>query len=475
MTILIKDGILVTVDSQFRIFNPGSVLIEKNRIIDLGYTEDVIARNAAPATIVEAKGKIIAPGLVSSHNHLGYTVFRGMAEDIGAKPTPSLFLPMKHIIKKRHRPIFAALGTAELLRGGVTTVLEMEEDADIIAPILQQTGLRAGIAIMTNDVNIGQLLQGQTVFDEVLRTQQINQSIELIEKWHQQADGRLTAFVAANMALSCSKELLASLRKIADQFGVGATYHVGLGAYEVELVQKLYGCRPIAFAKNMGFLNSDCIVAHCHYMNEEDLNVLKISGATVAHCPVLNSLRGAAAPIREMLELGIPISLGLDNYYADYFDVMRACIAVARVRSKDATFLSARKALRFATIDAAKAMGLDHEIGSLEIGKKADIILLNTQALGVAPITDPVSSMVYHASANHIDSVWVDGKILVEKGKLLTMCEEEILDTAQQASDEIWKSFSEKFPEHYRQIIHNQSEHFETDARLDSNKLLLTQ
>lgn len=447
MAILIKDGILITVNPEFKIYRSGAVLINGNRILDVGSTDDVVARTKIPYTVLDASGKIIAPGLVSAHNHLGYTLFRGRAEDVGAKPTPSLFLPMKQIIQKNDRRIFSALGATELLRGGVTTVLEMEEDANIVAPFLQELGLRAGLAIMTNDVDIPKLMQGETVFDRKMRQEQVHQTIDLIENWHHAADQRLTAFVAANMALSCSPELLKDLRVLADQYSVGLTYHIGLGAYEVDLIQKLHACRPFEFAKKVGFLNKDVILAHCHYMNDEDRILLAESSASVVHCPVLNSLRAASASVRELLQKNIPIALGLDNYFADYYDVMRACIAVARVKSQDATYLSAREVFRFATIEAAKAMHLDHEIGSLEVGKKADIQLINIRKLGICPVTDPISTLVYHAHAQDVDTVFVDGKLLVANGKVLSVNEEDLIAQAQSASDNLWKRFALAYPE----------------------------
>jgi cytosine/adenosine deaminase-related metal-dependent hydrolase len=182
-------------------------------------------------------------------------------------------------------------------------------------------------------------------------------------------------------------------------------------------------------------------------MNEEDRILLAESGASVVHCPVLNSLRAASASVRELLQKNIPLALGLDNYFADYYDVMRACISVARVKSQDATYLSAREVFRFATIEAAKAMNLDHEIGSIEIGKKADIQLINIRKLGICPVTDPISTLVYHAHAEDVDTVFVDGKLLVAKGRVLSVNEEDLIAKAQSASDDLWRRFALAYPE----------------------------
>lgn len=228
---------------------------------------------------------------------------------------------------------------------------------------------------------------------------------------------------------------------------LGFSYHLGLGAYEVDLVQEMHRMTPFRFARECGFLGPESVVAHCHYMNAEDLDLLAESGANVVHCPVLNSLRGAAAPIKDMLALDINVCLGLDNYFGDPFDVMRACISVARVRNKDATFLSATDALRFFTINAARAMGMDKDIGSIEVGKKADLQLVNLKGFGTSPVTDPVSTLVYHGHSSNVDTVLVDGEFVVRDGELLTDSEEKLVNEVQEVSDRVWKRFSERFPE----------------------------
>lgn len=445
MLTLIKNGTIITGDSEFRVFQQGSILIQDDKILDIGFTEE-LQKSVQADIIIDASNKIIAPGFVSVHNHLGYTIFRGRAEDIGATPTPSLFLPMKQIIKKEERKIFAALNSIELLSGGVTTILEMEEDAEVVAPFLEHIGIRAGLAVMCNDVDVHRLLQGELYFDSKLRQQQIEQSTALIERYNN-LNGKFYAFISANMALSCSKELLQALKKLAEKYSVGISYHVGLGAYEVDLVRKLHNCRPFEFARDVGFLDSNTIVAHCHYIDDYDIEILKKSNAAVAHCPVLNSLRGATAPVSNLIEKNIPIALGIDNYFSDYFDLMRACISVARVKKQDATFMTARDVFRLATIEGAKAMNLEKEIGSIEVGKKADLQFIKTNRLHLSPITDPVSALVYHAHAQDVDMVIVDGKILVSDGKILNVDETQIIDQAQYTSDMLWNRFATTYPE----------------------------
>lgn len=445
MKTFIRNATVLTVDERFRIIRDGAVGIEDDRIVDVGRTVDLADKYGDAGMTIEGRGHTLLPGFVSSHNHLGYTVFRGRAEDVGNKPTPSLFLPMKRILRRDERAVFGALGAGELLCGGVTTVLQMEEDTDVILPFLERCGIRAGVAVMTNDVDIEKLALGETVFNDGERLRQLRETEELIQTWRGRGDGRITPFVAANMALSCSPHLLRGLRDIAERQNVRLSYHVGLGAYEVELVQKLHGMRPFAFARKVGFLEPDVIVAHCHYMSESDMDILAQSGAHVAHCPVLNSLRGASAPIWELLGLGVNITLGIDNYFADHFDVMRACIAVGRIRTGDATFLSACEVLRFATMGAARALGLDREVGSIEPGKKADLQLVDMRRVGITPVTDPVSTLVYHAHANDVRTVLVDGKLVVKDGRPLTFDEAALIAEAQAASDAVWARFEKRY------------------------------
>lgn len=446
-TTLIKSGIVVCGDEAGTVITDGAVFVDGNSIVDVGDTVGVTARHPAPDRVLDASGKIVAPGFVSSHNHLAFVLFRGMAEDVGATPTPTMFLPMRALISTEERIVFARLGAVELLRGGVTTILAMEEDAAAIAPVIVECGMRARVALMTNDVEVSSLMQGKTMFDSDLTQHALRQSEEFVSRWLGSTSERVSAMIGANMILSCSETLLRGLGDIAYRHGVGVTCHVGLGAYEVELSHALYGKGPFELLRDIGFFESGCVAAHCHYVKDNDLAILRKAGATVAHCPVLNALRGAAAPVKRMIDEGVPVALGLDNYFSDYFDAMRMFISVARMRERDATLFRARDAFRAATLEAARALHMDDQIGSIEIGKKADIQLVDVARPGVVPIVDPIAALVYHAHAGDVNTVLIDGVAVVLDGCVIQIDEDAALADAQRLGALAWRRFAVRYPE----------------------------
>lgn len=446
-TTLITGGIVVCGDDAGTVITDGAVLVDGNCVADVGDTAAVATRHPAPDRILDAAGKIVAPGFVSSHNHLGFVLFRGMAEDVGATPTPTMFLPMRALVTTHERIVFARLGVLELLRGGVTTILAMEEDATAIAPVLVESGMRARIALMTNDVDVPSLLEGKTAFDPNLTRHALRQSEELIVQWPGGASERIGAMIGANMMLSCSDALLRGLGELAARHGVGVTCHVGLGNYEVELSHALYGKGPFALLRDVGFLESDCVAAHCHHVADDDLAILRKAKAAVAHCPVLSALRGAAAPVQRMIDEGLSVALGLDNYFADCFDAMRMYVSVARMRERDATLFRSRDALRAATLDAARALHMDDQIGSIEIGKKADIQLIDVTRPGIVPIIDPVGTLVYHAHAGDVSTVLIDGVVVLLDGRVIPIDEPTALEEGQRLGALAWHRFAAHYPE----------------------------
>lgn len=442
MMTLIENATILTVDPVRTIYTQGSVVVENHRITDVGEAADVGARCGNPDQVIDGRGKVLLPGFVSAHNHVGYAVFRGRAEDVGYAPTHRLYLPMSGILAPEERRDIGMLAIAELLRGGVTCILEMEEDGDLFAPFIDDVGMRAGIGVMVNDVNLEALAQGHTVFDEAVREQQLAQAIGCAEQWHGKADGRIRAVMAATSLSTSSPELMRALRDTADRLHIPISVHLGIG--DQDLIKKVHGKRQFEVAKDFGMLAEDVIAVHCFDIDDEELGVLTDSGAHLAHCPLMNQFRGEIAPVQTMRERGMNVGLGIDNYFSDYFDVIRSCIAVARIRAHHPEVMQAPEALELATINAARTMGLDSEIGSIEIGKRADLQLVDMRRLGLTPVNDPLGTLIYHGHAKDVDTVMVDGRIVVRDGRLVDVDESAMLETAGVASDAAWRRFAER-------------------------------
>ena len=443
MNILIRDATVVTMDADETVHAPGAVLVEGTRIAAVGPSDEVTSRAPPGCEVVEGNGRIVLPGFVSAHNHLGYTVFRGRAEDVGHSPTHRLYLPMSLVMRREEREALGALAVVELLRGGVTTVLEMEEDADALAPFIERSGIRAGIGLMTHDVDLERLMNGDTVFDSGVRRRQVDAAVEFARTWHGAAGGRISALITANGLSTSSPELLQSLRAAADRLGLRLSIHLASG--EMHLVQRIHGQESFAFARANGFLGDDVIAVHCYRIDEAGVDALAATGTHLAHCPLMNQFRGGIAPVVAMRERGVNVGLGIDNYFSDYFDVIRSCIAVARIRAGDPEVMQAPEALALATIGAARALGLDDDIGSIEPGKHADLQIIDTRRFGLTPLTDPIRTLVYHAHAKDVDTVLVDGRVLVHDGAPVALDEEELVDGAARAGTAAWARFVERF------------------------------
>ena len=443
MSLLITNSTVVTVDPAHRVIENGAVYVEEDRIVAVGDTQVLCEQYPMANTVVDGNGKVVLPGFVSAHNHVGYAVFRGRAEDIGHAPTHRLYLPMSGIISVEERQVIGALAVTELLRGGVTTILEMEEDAEIFASFIETSGMRAQIGVMVNDVNLEALARGETVFDPAVRDQQLEQANGLAERWHGRAGGRIQAVMAATGLSTSSPELLQGLRQSADARGLRLSSHLGFG--ERELVQRIHGMAQFDFARTHGMLGSDVVAVHCYEVDEAEMDALAESGTHLAHCPHMNQFRGEVAPIQAMRAKGMQVGLGIDNYFSDYFEVLRSCLASARIRAHDPEILSAHEALALGTIEAARVLGLDEEIGSIEPGKKADLQMVNMRRLGLTPVNDPVTTLVYHGHAKDVEMVLIDGKVVVAEGVVQSADEEDLVSRAGLAADAAWKRFAERY------------------------------
>jgi cytosine/adenosine deaminase-related metal-dependent hydrolase len=439
MITCITDATVLSVDEDFTIHAPGAVVVDGERIVDVGDSAQVRARWPQPDAILDAHGKVVLPGFVSAHNHVGYALFRGRAEDVGHAPTHRLYLPMAHIVSAAERRDIGCLAIVELLRGGVTTILEMEEDADQFAPFIERCGIRAGIGVMMNDVDRQRLALGETVFDPALREAQLAQGIALAEQWHGAAHGRIQALMALTGLCTSSTELMRATRAAADRLGLRVSLHLAFG--EKALVRDVHGRAQLDLAADMGLLGADVVAVHCYELDAAEIAQLAVSGTQLAHCPLINQFRGEVAPIQELRRRGMNVGLGIDNYFCDTFELMRACIASARIRDHDPEVLSAAEALRLATLDAARAMGLDGEIGSIEVGKKADLQAVDMRRYGLTPVNDPVGTLVYHGHAKDVDWVMVDGRMLVRDGAVIGVDDAALLDAADAAAGAAWSRF----------------------------------
>jgi len=445
MALLIKDAIVVTVDHAQTIHDRGAVYVEGNRIVDVGPSDAVVERHPSVATVIDGRGKLVAPGFVNIHSHVGYTIFRGRSEDAGFKAPTGLYFPMSTVLGRDERRDIGALNYLELLRSGCTTVMELEEDVEALAPFVESLGVRSAMGEMIGDADPDRMVKGEFIFDPRVKAAQLDRARGFAERWHGRAHGRITAILAPNMTISSSKEQMRAIRAVAEEMSLRLTVHLGWSSFEHETARRIHGAGPFEVARDTGLLGADVVATHCYVIAESDIAILAATGAHVAHCPLMNAFRGCIAPINAFRRHGINVALGIDNMFGDYFDVLRAAVMCARIKTEDPVALTANQVLQMATIGGARAMGMESEIGSLERGKRADLIMLDFKALGLQPVLDPVQNLVYHAHAANVDFVMVDGAVLVERGDVTTVDRRAVIDAASRAAKAAWERFEAKY------------------------------
>ncbi len=412
----------------------GDLLIRDGLITSLGET------GQTADIVIDAAGCAVLPGFVQTHIHLCQTLFRGAADD----------LPLLDWLKKRVWPMEAAhtaasikasaeLGVAELIKGGTTCALTMEtvKHTDEVFKVVAESGFRAtvGKCMMDKGDDVPGALHEETEAS-------IRESLALLESWHGKANGRIGYCFAPRFALSCTRELLSRVAQLAKERGVIVHTHASENKNECSLVKGETGSRNVAYLDSLGLSGRHVVLAHCVHLDASEFETLANTRTHVAHCPSSNLKLGSGiAEIARMLDQGISVSLGADgaacNNRLDMFTEMRS-MALLQKALHGPEVLPARQSLRIATIDGAKALGLEKKIGTLETGKRADVSVVNLNALHSTPYSsDPISALVYAAQTSDVQSVVIDGQVVMRDRELLTLDENSVVQNANREAAEL--------------------------------------
>ena len=431
-TILIKNGTLVTMDPANTIVQ-GDLLITDGRIAEIGDT-----RQTAD-TVIDADACAVIPGFVQTHIHLCQTIFRGAADDLALIDwLKQRVWPMEAAHSPSSIKASARLGIAELIKSGTTCALTMEtvNHTSEVFKVVEESGFRAtvGKCMMDKGDDVPRALQEQT-------SSSIEESLALLEEWHGKAGGRIRYCFAPRFAVSCTRELLEKVAGLARARGVMVHTHASENRTECELVQQESGLRNVAYLDSLGLTGRHVALAHCVHLSNDEIKTLKTTGTNVVHCPSSNLKLGSGiAPIVTLLEEGISVSLGADgaacNNRLDMFTEMRTA-ALLQKALHGPEVLPANRVLRMATIDGARGMGLGSEIGSIEVGKRADVALVRLNRLHMTPVSDVVSALVYSAEADDVDTVIIDGRMVMQERKLVTFYERDTIETAKREAEKL--------------------------------------
>lgn len=422
----IKNCIVLPMNNS-RAIKKGLIVIRDGAISYLGDVDD--APKIKAENVLEGQGKLAMPGLVNCHTHLSMTLFRGLAEDMALERWLSEAIwPLEAKLKPRDVYAGALLGCLEMIKNGVTCFADMYFFEREVAEAVEKAGLRAVLASAIIEAD-----------DREMGEKMLTEAVEFAEKYEGYADGRITTLLGPHTVSTCSKEVLAKVREKASQMSIGIHIHVAESEEMAEKVRSESGLSEVELLERISFFRRDVLAAHCIHLTRKDMAILAKRGVKVAHNPVANmKLAQGVAKIKEMIDAGVTIGLGTDgaasNNSLDMFETMKIAALLQKLKHRDSTVLPSKKILKMATIRGSEALGLNEKIGSLEVGKRADIILVNLRKPNLTPLHDLYAGLVYSAHGCDVDAVVVDGKVLMENRELKALDEEKIMKDARDAA-----------------------------------------
>ncbi len=425
--ILIKDGYIITMDPQRRVFERGSVEIEGDKITAVG--KDIEGR---ADTVIDARGKVVLPGLVNAHTHLSMTLLRGVADDMPLMEwLETKIWPIEKNLTSRDCYLGALLGCLEMIKSGTTCFADLYFFMEDVARAVEEAGLRAMLSY--GIIELG---------DPKRRESELRAGEKLVKTCQGAAGGRIQTMFGPHAAYTCSPECLMQVKELAKKYKVRIHTHISETQDEVDKIVKKYGKRPVEHLDSIGFLGPEVLAAHCVWLTEREIAIIRKQGVKPVHNPVSNmKTASGVAPVPEMLAAGIPVALGTDgaasNNALDMFNEMKFAALLNKVGKLDPTAMPAKSVLEMATINGAIALGLEDRIGSLEVGKKADIVLADLKKPHLAPLHNVMSHLVYSAVGSDVDTTIVDGRILMRNRRVLGIDEDEVLKQVQATSDDL--------------------------------------
>lgn len=437
--LIIRGGTVVTMDGARRVIENGSVAVKNGRIVAVGSATE-IDRNYGSREIVNATGKVVIPGLINGHTHVPMTLFRGLADDLDLQEwlTKYIFPAEAKNVTEEFVRVGTRLGLAEMIRSGTTTYCDMYYFEDAIADETSKAGMRGVL--------------GETVIDFPVADNKTNAEAmayveRFVSKW--KGNALITAAIAPHAPYTVSEEHLKAVRGFSDRTGAPIVTHISETKREVDDSIKAKGASPVDYLNRIGFLNNRVIAAHMVWPSEAELGLLKKLGVGIVHNPQSNmKLASGVAPVPQMLKDDLPVGLGTDgaasNNDLNLWEEMDTAAKLHKLISNDPKVVSAEEAFEMATIRGARALHLEKEIGSIEKGKRADLVIVDLDDLNQTPFYNIYSDLVYAAKAADVHTVIIEGRVVMRDRRLLTLNEATIKADARRYRERIVRSVGMK-------------------------------
>jgi 5-methylthioadenosine/S-adenosylhomocysteine deaminase len=442
--IIIKGGKILLLDPENTCLSNSALAINDSEIIAIGSIDEISKRYQAKK-VINALDSLVMPGFVNCHTHAAMTCFRGIADDLELMDWLNNYIFPAEAKNVNKELVYwgSLLACAEMIKSGTTTFCDMYIFEDETARAAKQAGMRCLVGEVLFDFPSPNI---KTVAEGIAYTKM------LVEKWKN--DPLINIIIEPHALYTCSTPLLTEAKELAEAKRLAEDYHLPIGlhllenASEKKQLEEKFGKSAVSFLQDIGYLDEHLIAFHCICMSEKDIKLFADYGCKISHNPASNmKLASGVAPVPDMLNAGITVGLGTDgcasNNNLDMIKEMSTAAKLHKVARLDPTIMNAKTVVRMATIEGAKALGMNNITGSLEVGKKADIIILGLNKPHLTPLYNEYSHLVYAANGADVDTALINGKVVMENRRLLTIDETEVMQKVREIALNIKKSIGQ--------------------------------
>ena len=450
---LLHNAGVISMDSQLRQYRCGAVLVHGDRIVKVGKSDDLLAELEADVKTLDLRGRWILPGLINTHTHLSQQLGRGLADDVNLLTwLRERIWPYESSMEEEDTYISSLLCGIEQIRSGVTCLAEAGgQHVNGMGRAVRELGIRAVLTRSSMDMGEGLPEPWQEALEKVLETQITN-----YESWHDQAEGRIKVWFGLRTIFNNSDELILRTKDLADRYGVGVHMHVAEVKEEVEFAKVTRGATTVKHLDKLGVLDKNFLAVHTVWLTDEEIDIFAERGVKVSHNPAAAMKVLGFAKVPEMLEKGVCVTIGTDGAPANnrmtLVDEMWLASLIHKGRTLDPTVVPAEAVLKMVTRNAARALMLDQDMGSLEEGKKADLVVVNPNSAAMLPMHDPAANMVSSMRSENIESVMVNGRWVMKDKIIRSVNEQEIIHEARWRAAAIAKRAGIKLPNRFNLV-----------------------
>lgn len=442
MDLLIADTLVVTCDGEQRMLERSAVAVRGNRIVAVGASAD-LERDHSDLPVMSGRGLAVFPGFINAHTHTALIVLRGTVEDLGGDVIYGYMSPVSYAMNAEERAVMVRLGCLEAIRSGCTTLVDPFRHVPTYGKAMAATGLRLWLSENCADINTLRIRKGDYAEDRAFGQVFLDRTIEMIETLHGSHDGRVQCQIAAHAPDNCSPWMLQRLKELANRYALTRTVHLAQSEQEVRVVRAARSMTPAEYLDSEGWLAPDLVGAHWTFCTESDIELLASRSVQMVHCPANSSRKGPhRVLIGRIQDAGVNIALGTDNMTEDMFQAMKIGMILhrgGRGRAEEGGVRPHPQALLDGiTRNAARSVGAEAEIGSIEAGKKADLTVIDLNVPAMRPLVNPVSNLVHYGHPGVVHSVMVDGTFLMRERKVLAFDELALMQEAQAVTRRVW-------------------------------------